>query len=94
MKNGTIVEKGSHEELLEAGGEYASLYNVQAKAFAPPSMSGDGDTEPDHLEHVGSSASEIGSSIGVGSGNTSAVHDGDVDGDHDWGTETSWEKRT
>jgi len=33
------------QELLAAEGEYASLYNVQAKAFAPPSNSGD--TEPE-----------------------------------------------
>lgn len=46
MKNGTIVEQGSHEELLAADGEYASLYNVQAKAFAPPSTDGT-DTDPD-----------------------------------------------
>lgn len=45
MKDGRIVEQGSHQELLAAEGEYASLYNVQAKAFAPPSNSGD--TEPE-----------------------------------------------
>jgi hypothetical protein len=33
------------QELLAAEGEYASLYNVQAKAFAPPSNNGD--TEPE-----------------------------------------------
>lgn len=65
MKDGAIVEQGSHQarilncplvfiltllyftlqELLAADGEYASLYNVQARAFAPPSTSGD--TEPE-----------------------------------------------
>ena len=45
MKNGTIVESGSHEDLLSAEGEYASLYNVQAKAFAP--LSEGTDTEPE-----------------------------------------------
>jgi ATP-binding cassette, subfamily B, multidrug efflux pump len=29
MENGTIIEKGTHEELLAAGGAYASLYNSQ-----------------------------------------------------------------
>lgn len=29
MKNGDIVESGSHEELLERGGHYAQLYNSQ-----------------------------------------------------------------
>lgn len=54
MKDGAIVEQGSHAELLAAGGEYASLYNVQAKAFAPPSDGGtEGavtDPDPEELE--------------------------------------------
>jgi ATP-binding cassette subfamily B protein len=29
MKDGTIIEKGTHEELLEQGGFYANLYNSQ-----------------------------------------------------------------
>jgi ATP-binding cassette subfamily B protein len=29
MKDGDIVEQGNHEELLEANGFYASLYNSQ-----------------------------------------------------------------
>jgi ATP-binding cassette subfamily B protein len=29
MRDGDIVEQGSHEELLEAGGFYANLYNSQ-----------------------------------------------------------------
>ncbi|MDQ0092115.1 ATP-binding cassette subfamily B protein [Paenibacillus anaericanus] len=29
MKNGDVVESGSHEELLERGGHYAQLYNSQ-----------------------------------------------------------------
>lgn len=29
MKNGDIVESGSHEQLLESGGHYAGLYNSQ-----------------------------------------------------------------
>lgn len=29
MKNGDVVESGSHEELLEQGGHYAQLYNSQ-----------------------------------------------------------------
>ncbi|KAF8336499.1 P-loop containing nucleoside triphosphate hydrolase protein [Cantharellus anzutake] len=50
MKNGTIMEAGSHEELLSAEGEYASLYNLQAQAFAPLSEGTDtapeADTDP------------------------------------------------
>ncbi|MCM1241191.1 MAG: ATP-binding cassette domain-containing protein, partial [Lachnospiraceae bacterium] len=29
MKHGTIVESGSHEELIERGGAYCELYNAQ-----------------------------------------------------------------
>ena len=29
MKDGRIAETGSHEKLLEAGGEYAKLYRSQ-----------------------------------------------------------------
>lgn len=34
MKDGTIVENGSHEQLLRQNGEYAKLYSIQAGAFA------------------------------------------------------------
>ncbi|KAK0191803.1 P-loop containing nucleoside triphosphate hydrolase protein [Armillaria mellea] len=33
MKDGTIAEAGSHEELMAIEGEYAKLYNIQASAF-------------------------------------------------------------
>jgi ABC-type cobalamin/Fe3+-siderophores transport system ATPase subunit len=34
MKDGTVAESGTHEQLLKANGEYAKLYNIQASAFA------------------------------------------------------------
>ncbi|KAG9312731.1 P-loop containing nucleoside triphosphate hydrolase protein [Chiua virens] len=34
MKEGAVVEIGSHADLLSKGGEYAHLYNIQAQAFA------------------------------------------------------------
>ncbi|KAF8546950.1 P-loop containing nucleoside triphosphate hydrolase protein, partial [Imleria badia] len=34
IKEGTVVETGTHADLLSKGGEYAHLYNVQAQAFA------------------------------------------------------------
>ncbi|KAF8177195.1 P-loop containing nucleoside triphosphate hydrolase protein, partial [Pholiota molesta] len=34
MKDGSIVETGSHEHLISAKGEYAKLYNIQASAFS------------------------------------------------------------
>lgn len=42
MENGRIVEQGTHELLLDAGGAYARLYNAQ---FAGPI--GDGEVSPD-----------------------------------------------
>ena len=40
MKDGLLVEAGSHAELMALEGEYRRLYDVQARAFAddiPPS---------------------------------------------------------
>jgi ABC-type transport system involved in cytochrome bd biosynthesis fused ATPase/permease subunit len=34
MKEGSIVEQGTHNELLEQAGEYAKMYNIQAQAFS------------------------------------------------------------
>ncbi|BDZ43729.1 hypothetical protein GCM10025865_30280 [Paraoerskovia sediminicola] len=39
MESGSIVEQGSHENLLEAGGAYARLYQSQ---FAAPVSDGEG----------------------------------------------------
>ena len=33
MKDGTIVEDGTHWELMEQGGEYADLYEVQSHYY-------------------------------------------------------------
>jgi ABC-type multidrug transport system fused ATPase/permease subunit len=33
MKDGKVVECGSHVELMAMEGEYFKLYNIQAKAF-------------------------------------------------------------
>ncbi|KAJ7649665.1 P-loop containing nucleoside triphosphate hydrolase protein [Roridomyces roridus] len=33
MKEGDIVESGTHEELIEMGGEYCRMFDIQAKAF-------------------------------------------------------------
>lgn len=33
MKNGRIRERGSHRELMEQNGEYASLYRLQAENY-------------------------------------------------------------
>ena len=31
--NSSIIEEGTHEELLARGGEYAKLYEVQSKYY-------------------------------------------------------------
>jgi ABC-type multidrug transport system fused ATPase/permease subunit len=33
MKEGKVIELGTHKDLMARDGEYASLYNVQAQAF-------------------------------------------------------------
>lgn len=40
MKNGRVVESGTHQELMELGGEYSHLYNIQANAFEVRSFAG------------------------------------------------------
>ena len=34
MKDGQLVETGTHSELMNKKGEYYALYELQAKAFA------------------------------------------------------------
>ena len=33
MENGTVAESGTHAELMEAGGKYAYMFNLQAKKY-------------------------------------------------------------
>jgi ABC-type multidrug transport system fused ATPase/permease subunit len=33
MKEGSVAETGTHEQLMKLKGEYAKLYNIQASAF-------------------------------------------------------------
>jgi ABC-type multidrug transport system fused ATPase/permease subunit len=33
MAKGQIIEEGSHEQLLEAGGRYAHLFSLQAAGY-------------------------------------------------------------
>ena len=33
IANGTIIECGSHEQLMAGGGEYSRLYNLQAENY-------------------------------------------------------------
>ena len=38
MKDGKVVEQGTHNELIAQGGEYYALYNVQTRAFLSVSL--------------------------------------------------------
>ena len=33
LANGKIIERGSHEELMESNGKYAHLFAIQAKGY-------------------------------------------------------------
>jgi len=39
MKDGTVAETGTHEELMLKNGDYAELYNIQASAFSSETSS-------------------------------------------------------
>jgi ABC-type glutathione transport system ATPase component len=39
LKEGRVVEEGTHAQLLAAGGEYASLYRIQAAWYADEGQS-------------------------------------------------------
>ncbi|MFD2170034.1 ABC transporter ATP-binding protein [Tumebacillus lipolyticus] len=49
MKNGRIVEQGTHAQLLTLDGEYAKLYNSQAKWYNNPQETAQ-EQESDHYE--------------------------------------------
>jgi len=49
MKDGTVAESGTHEELMLKDGEYAKLYNIQASAFLPEASSA---FEKEHKDEV------------------------------------------
>jgi ATP-binding cassette, subfamily B, bacterial len=38
LDGGRIAERGSHEELMAAGGQYAELFGLQARRFADEEM--------------------------------------------------------
>jgi ABC-type multidrug transport system fused ATPase/permease subunit len=33
MENGSLLEEGSHKDLMKIKGKYSELYNLQAKRF-------------------------------------------------------------
>jgi ATP-binding cassette subfamily B protein/ATP-binding cassette subfamily C protein len=33
LDKGQIIERGTHDELLKAGGRYATLFNLQAQGY-------------------------------------------------------------
>jgi ATP-binding cassette subfamily B protein len=45
---GRVVEDGSHDDLMRAGGRYAEMYSLQARRFADDSSTGEGAEEVAH----------------------------------------------
>ena len=35
LEEGTLIERGTHEELMQLGGKYAAMYQMQAKNYQP-----------------------------------------------------------
>ncbi len=33
LEDGQVIEQGSHDELIEAGGKYAEMFNLQAEKY-------------------------------------------------------------
>jgi ABC-type multidrug transport system fused ATPase/permease subunit len=56
MKEGKLVEQGSHAELIAKKGEYYNLYNVQAQAFIDTEAS---DVSPSDTILEGGASGEI-----------------------------------
>ncbi|MFG1950386.1 ABC transporter ATP-binding protein [Micromonospora sp. NPDC048830] len=46
LRDGTLAEQGSHDELMDLGGDYATLFNLQASAYLELENGGRGDDEP------------------------------------------------
>ena len=40
LKDGELVETGTHRELVVRNGEYSKLYNIQARAFVELEVGG------------------------------------------------------
>ena len=46
IDGGRIVERGTHEELLAAGGLYSTLYNIQFRGEGEGEKKGEGALQP------------------------------------------------
>lgn len=45
LRDGAITERGTHDELMAAGGHYAELFGLQAAAYTTPAHRGNGTAE-------------------------------------------------
>jgi ATP-binding cassette subfamily B protein len=50
LQGGRVVEKGTHEELLSAGGRYAKLFQLQAERFARGEEEGEDEEDEEQCE--------------------------------------------
>jgi ATP-binding cassette subfamily B protein len=51
LDGGRVVEQGSHDELVAAGGRYATMFALQASRFAERAVRGTGDGLGDGTGH-------------------------------------------
>ena len=77
MNHGSIIEQGTHDELLARNGFYADLYNsqftgssrrVEAEAVSPVSVTLAGDAHPLPPPGTGRGSSRLPSRVGEGLG--------------------------
>ncbi len=63
LDGGRVTEAGTHDELVAAGGQYARMFDVQARRFADEAGAGSPDEPDDPLDH--SAAAGAGATGGV-----------------------------
>ncbi len=52
FENGRITEEGTHDELMQTGGKYAQMFNLQASKYVDQDIYSTGETEPSY-EYAG-----------------------------------------
>ncbi|HET6951702.1 MAG TPA: ABC transporter ATP-binding protein, partial [Acidimicrobiales bacterium] len=74
LEHGRVVELGSHDELMAAGGRYRTMFDLQASRFA------EGEDEGEHLDDLAEGSSAPPGAAGAGDGVRGANGRGGDDG--------------